>query len=239
MKKNTATCLLFLLSLTPLMAQTDKLTPKDRIIEVTGTAEMSITPNEFTFKISLYERFENKEKVSIEKQESKLKEELTNIGIDVANDLTIADINSIFMTQKRKKDVMGSKDYLLKIHDLNKVEKLQQLADKLDIGKLDLVNATHTDLIKLRKETKIEAVKSAKLKAEYMLEAIGEQIGKPILIQEIIDYSDYQNYESKLRSGELSSNSMIIMQDNFKSGETLSFSKIKLRYNVVARFEIK
>jgi uncharacterized protein len=241
MNKNIAIFLTMILALMQFnsIGQIDKTNLTERIIEVTGTAEMLINPNEYTFKIILNERFENKEKITIDKQEGKLKEELINIGIEIQKDLTIADMSSVFTTQKRKKDVIGSKEFYLKIYDLTKIERLQQIADKLDVGKLDLIQATHTELAKFRKETKMEAVKVAKLKAEYMLEAIGEKLGKPILIQEILDYSDYQNYTNTIQRGELSSNSMISMQEVMKSGETLSFSKIKLKYNILTRFEIK
>jgi uncharacterized protein len=220
MNKNIAIFLTMILALMQFnsIGQIDKTNLTERIIEVTGTAEMLINPNEYTFKIILNERFENKEKITIDKQEGKLKEELINIGIEIQKDLTIADMSSVFTTQKRKKDVIGSKEFYLKIYDLTKIERLQQIADKLDVGKLDLIQATHTELAKFRKETKMEAVKVAKLKAEYMLEAIGEKLGKPILIQEILDYSDYQNYTNTIQRGELSSNSMISMQEVMKSG---------------------
>ena len=51
-----------------------------RVIEVTGSAETMITPNEFTFKITLLERIEDKKKLTIEMQEAKLKEELAALG---------------------------------------------------------------------------------------------------------------------------------------------------------------
>ena len=231
--------LFFLVISITLFAQNDKTNVTERVIEVTGIAEMLISPNEFTFKVILNERFENKEKITIEKQEDKLKAELVNIGVDIQKDLTVLDMTSIFMTQKRKKDVIGNKEYLLKIYDLSKIEKLQQIADKLDLGKLDLIQSTHSDLPKFRKETKMEAVRVAKQKAEYMLEAIGEKIGKTILIQEIIDYSESQNYIQRMQSGSITSNSMLTMEESMKTGETLSFSKIKLKYNILARFEIK
>lgn len=241
MKKNLSIfiTLFFLVTSITLFAQNDKTNVTERVIEVTGIAEMLISPNEFTFKVILNERFENKEKITIEKQEDKLKAELVNIGVDIQKDLTVLDMTSIFMTQKRKKDVIGNKEYLLKIYDLSKIEKLQQIADKLDLGKLDLIQSTHSDLPKFRKETKMEAVRVAKQKAEYMLEAIGEKIGKTILIQEIIDYSESQNYIQRMQSGSITSNSMLTMEESMKTGETLSFSKIKLKYNILARFEIK
>lgn len=233
------TLILLLISTQGLLGQGEKANLNERIIEVTGNAEMLILPNEFTFKIGLRERLDNKEKITVEKQEEKLKAELKNIGVDIQKDLTIADISSIYTFQKKKKDVIGNREYLLKIKDLSKIEKLQQIADKLDLGFLDLIEATHSELAKFKKETKMEAVKAAKAKAEYMLEAIGEKLGKVIFIQEIIDYNNYQGYINRMQSGELSSNSMITMHQELKTGETLGISQIKLKYNVLIKFEIK
>lgn len=221
--------LLLLLSTMNLSAQAEKKAPTERIIEVTGSAEKLITPNEFTFKITLFEGVENREKLTIEKQEERLKTELASIGVDVQKDLTIADISSVFTKLRRKKDVVGSKEYQLKMYDLTKIEKLQQVADKLDLNRLDLVEATHSDLLKFRKETKMEAVKAAKSKAEYMLEAIGEAIGKPIFVQEVVYNGDYNSRSNMILPG----------SDEFKIDDLLNFSKIKLRFSVLARFEIK
>jgi uncharacterized protein len=223
--------LLILLLTLNLSAQTEKSASTERIIEVTGSAEKLITPNEFTFKITLFERVENREKLTIEKQEERLKTELASIGVDVQKDLTIADMSYVFTKLRRKKDVVGNKEYQLKMYDLAKIEKLQQVADKLDLNRLDLVEATHSDLLKFRKETKMEAVKAAKAKAEYMLEAIDEKIGKTIFIQEVIDNGDY-HYN-------LRSNMILSKAVEFKTDDVLNFSKIKLQFSILARFEIK
>ena len=88
--------------------------PQPRVIEVSGSAERLITPDIFTFKITLAERIENKQKVTIEQQEASLRDELTKLGFDVTNDLSIFDISSTYFRQKRVKDVLGTKDYRLK-----------------------------------------------------------------------------------------------------------------------------
>ena len=93
-------------SLTVGFAQT---TTEKRIIEVTGSAETLITPNEFTFTITLVERVENKVKLTIEMQEAKLKEELTNLGVDVPKDLTIFDLTSVYISRKKTKDTSNSR----------------------------------------------------------------------------------------------------------------------------------
>ncbi len=208
-----------------------------RVIEVTGSAETLITPNEFTFKITLYERIEDKKKLTIEMQEANLKTELSNLGVDVNKDLTVFDLTSTYVSRKKTKDTLGSKDYRLKIKDLTKIERLQEIADRLNIANLDLIESTHSDLTTFRKETKMEAVKAAKAKAEYMLGAINEKVGKAVFIQEIPD----EDAPRPISYGVLNSNrtSNVVTTDSQDSGSTLTFTKIKLRYAVLARFEIE
>jgi uncharacterized protein len=163
-----------------------------------------------------------------------LKNELANLGVDVAKDLTIYDLNSVYVYQKRLKDTLASKYYQLKIKDLAKIEKLQEIADKLNVSRLDLIESTHSELTAFRKETKMEAVKAAKAKAEYMLAAIGEKVGKAVFIQEGEELKNFGYMSSGVIN---TSNSMSVSTQD--SGPSLSFSKIKLRYVVLARFEIQ
>lgn len=221
---------------TTALAQTNT---EKRVIEVTGSAETLITPNEFTFKITLLERIENKQKLTIEMQEAKLKEELASLGVDVQKDLTIFDLTSVYISRKKTKDTLGSKDYRLKLKDLAKIEKLQEIADRLNVANLDLVESTHSDLTTFRKETKMEALKAAKAKAEYMLGAIGERVGKSVFIQEIPDENPPRQFSSGLLMSNSNTTSNIRTSDSQDSDTTLSFSKIKLRYAVLARFEIE
>ena len=78
-----------------------KSEPERRVIEVSASAERWVTPDEFTFKITLLERMQNKQKITIEEQETALRNELTALGVDVAKDLTIYDITSTYFRQKK------------------------------------------------------------------------------------------------------------------------------------------
>lgn len=212
--------------------------PERRVIEVSGSAEQMITPNEFTFKITLAERIENKQKITIEQQETKLRTELANLGVDVAKDLSIYDLSSAYFRQRKLKDVLGTKDYRLKIRDLNKIAMLQDLADRLNVSRLDLIDTEHSDIVRLRRETKIEAIKAAKAKAEYLLAAIGQRVGSAVYIREVDDDSPRP----------VSISSGILSNSNFGSNSVggmlpqsdgLSFAPIRLRYVIVAKFEIE
>ena len=211
--------------------------PERRIIEVSGSAERWITPDEFTFKITLLERIEKKEKITIEEQEAALRTELTALGVDVAKDLSVFDISSTYFRQKRVRDVLGTKDYRLKIRDLVKIARLQELADRLNVSKLDLIDTEHSEITRLRRETKMDAMKAAKDKADYLLGSIGQRAGKPVFIKEEAEgepRSPYANYSVNSVSSNIATRSVSDDDD-----PSLSFSQIRLRFVIVAKFEIE
>lgn len=211
--------------------------PELRVIEVSGSAERWITPDEFTFKITLLERIEKKEKVTIEQQEAALRTELTGLGIDVSKDLSVFDISSTYFRQKRVRDVLGTKDYRLKIRDLAKISRLQEMADRLNVSKLDLIDTEHSEITRLRRETKMDAMKAAKDKADYLLGSIGQRAGKPVFIKEEAEEeprSPYANYSTNSVSSNIATRSVSDVDE-----PSLSFSQIRLRFVIVAKFEIE
>jgi len=214
-------------------AATAQTQPERRAIEVSGSATQMITPNEFTFKITLAERMENKKKITIEDQEANLRTELSRLGVDVVKDLSVYDLSSQYIRQRKLKDVLGTKDYRLKIMDLNKIAQLQDLADRINISRLDLIDTDHTELTRFRKETKMEAIKAAKLKAEYLLAAIGHKVGAAVYIKEVEE-------EATRYRANITSNSNNYVTEISSSRETgLSFTPIEMRFVIIAKFEIE
>lgn len=216
------------------------LTSEPRVIEVSGSAERWITPDEFTFKIILLERMENKQKITIEQQEAALRRELTTLGIDVEKDLSVYDIASAYIRQKKVKDVLSLKDYQLKLRDPNKIARLQDLADRLNVHRLELEKSEHSEITRLRRETKMDAMKAAKEKADYLMASIGQRAGKPFYVREEPDETPrYQLAGSNAVSNTYSNISSESRGRADNSDDALSFSQIRLRYVIVAKFEIE
>jgi uncharacterized protein YggE len=188
--------------------------------------------------VTLAERIENKQKITIEQQETALRSELTKLGVDVAKDLSVFDISSTYFRQKKIKDVLGTKDYRLKIRDLDKIARLQELADRLNVSRLDLIDTEHSDITQLRKETKMDALRAAKDKADYLLSTIGQRTGKAVYIKEIETEQSQPNNYSNTISANITSNYRGRTGDDDTS-EALSFSQIKLRFVINAKFEIQ
>ena len=205
-------------------------------IEVVGNSEMEIVPNEIYISFTLKERMDGKNKITIESQEKELKKELQKAGFDLAN-LSLSDASAGFVPVKRKKqEVLTSKNYILKVATTTEVASAFDVLDSVEALNADISRVAHSEIEKYRKEVKIMAVKAAKEKAAYLLEAIGETVGKPLMIQERESYDDVMpvaNYRMK---------TMAVMADSEMTQEEmpeLSFQKIKLKYSVFARFEIK
>jgi uncharacterized protein len=178
---------------------------------------------------------DGKNKITIEDQEKELKKQLQNAGFDLAN-LSLSDASAGFVPVRRKKqEVLTSKNYIIKVATTTEVADVFDVLDTVEALNADITRVAHSEIEKYRKEVKMIAVKAAKEKAGYLLEAIGETVGKPLMIQERETYDDVMpmaNYRMK---------AMGAMADSEMAQEQLpelSFQKIKLKYSVFARFAI-
>ncbi len=217
--------------------QTNPLTTEEiPYIEVVGTAEKEVFPDEIYIGIIIREKYVNNEKISIESQEVKLKDALQFIGIDL-NNLYLSDADAHYVkVYWHKKDVLTKKDYILKVSDATEVNKVFKELEKLDITDANIAKVKHSKMDSLLREVKISAIKAAKAKADYLLTAIGEETGKPLVIKEIetlpltpanvIELNGHRNgnYEQDI---------------NFTYDYQVRFEKIKLQSSIYIKFSIK
>jgi uncharacterized protein YggE len=227
-----------------LLAQTPVGLNDLRHIEVNGSAEMEIIPNEFYLEISAKEYMDdNKKKITIEELERKIKEVVENTGIPIES-LVISDIESAFIKYRRKKekDLFLSKTYLLKVLDAFKFEPLLNNLSVIQLEDLELSKTSHTELEKYRLQIKVASVEAAHKKAESMLAPLGAKVGKVIYVHEIADdfipAALYSNKSYKSSKSEYS-NSMVSFEGGSVGNGEVGFQKIKLRYQVNIRFEIE
>ncbi len=154
-------------------------------IEVTGSSETEIVPDEIYITIILKERFEGKDKITIEKQEALLKQALTDLGIPLA-DLSLSDANADYRKVKMsKKDLIATKSYLLKVLNVASLDKIYKKLDEQNAEDAFVSKLNHTKLQEFAKENRMKAIKAAKDKVDYLLSAVGQQAGKPLVIDEV------------------------------------------------------
>ncbi len=204
-------------------------------IEVNGLAETEILPDEIFVSITLMERPENKEKLTIAKQEDNLKQALKELGIDLSN-LTLSEAYADFRKIKTlKKDVVISKTYSLKITSAAQLSKVYEKLDKINAYDAFISKISHSKIEQLTKENRIKALKAAKDKVDYMLAAVGQKAGQPLYIFEA--GSDvYNPFVTNYRMTKM-------LQANYDGSESVAqeeieFKKIKITSTVQVRYEI-
>lgn len=210
-------------------------------IEVNGTAEKEVIPDEIYITIVIKERLVNREKLTVETQENNLKTSLKAIGIDLMN-LAVADASADYVKITwQTKDVISKKEYLLKVSNATILAKVFEQLGTLEINDAYVKRVSHSKLDSLKKEVRIAAIKSAKEKADYLLTAIGEQTGKALVVKEI-NASSYQNELSRnynVNSKMSSANYLNVDFSESNPKNEIQFQKIKITATLYTKFEIK
>jgi len=113
------------------------------------------------------------------------------------------------------------------------------LVDKLDDDATQnffIERTSHSKLAEYRKQLKIQAVKAAKEKAQYLTEAAGETLGVAVTIHEPTEY--YVPFYNHGRAA-----NMMMKQEAMDAVATdaapTDFKKIKLKYDVSVVFALK
>jgi len=208
-------------------------------IEVTGISEQEIVPDEIYINIIIRERYSGRDKLTIEIQEDSLKAALTRAGIDISN-LSLANANAGYVSVKwTKKDVMAKKDYRLKVSTATAVGLVFRQLDELDISDAWISKVNHSRIDSLNKANRILAIKAAKEKADYLLSAIGEKTGKPLVVEERAAYNQ-SAIANNLNVRGSRGDSEEYYVDGTASGkkEEVQFQKIKLQSSIYVKFLI-
>lgn len=206
-------------------------------IEVTGEGELEIVPDEIFLRFTLKERYDGKNKTTLDKLEKDLRELLSKNKFSLEN-LSLANANADYITIKRqKKDVLQSKDFILKVSTTTELTNLWNILDEVDAQNAFVSRVDHSRMEEFEKEVKIKAVKNAKEKADYLLSAVGEKSGKILFLQERENFAPVYMTKSMQRAE-------IAIADDATGAATpaepeISFQKIKLNYKVFARFAIQ
>lgn len=207
-------------------------------IEVTGKVELEISPDEIYLDISLKESIKNGKKTTLDKLEDCLKEELESIGIP-KECLFVSDINSVIAkTGWWTEEVLSTGKYSLKITSPKKLKEAFKIFKKLKITDVRITKATHSKLDFYKKKNRIAAIKAAKEKADYLLNAINSSTGKPLKVNEIdhklqnfaeLNYINASStrYESSMSKTKTYNKSIV------------QFENIKLTSSIYVVFEIK
>lgn len=212
--------------------------PFPKTISVTGSAEMEIVPDEIYVQVDLKEyKKKNGDKIEIEQIRNEFLTNCRAAGIADSN-ISVLDFtgnNSSLVKKKRKDpDLIATLSYQVKFSSARKMDELVNKMDDEATSNFSVIRTSHSRITEFRKQLKINAIKSAKEKATYLCEAVNEQPGPAITIEEPQEYN-VPVYAASQRRMDYASNN--ITSDS--SSPEIDFRKLKLRFEVRVVYAIK
>lgn len=225
---------LWLSGILAISAQEDN---NSRYIEVTGSSETEIIPDEIHFMITIkeywQEEFEKKSKpedyqtkVPVNEIEHNLMNALKQAGID-PSDIQTKEVGDYW--RERGKDFLISKTFDIKLQNPDQINRIIQTVNTKGIQSMNIGELKNKDLQAYRKQGKIEALKAARQKADYLVAAMGQKLGNVLRIVEPEERS-FSYFQPQSAMSNVAMPSYDSNPENFRT--------IKLRYQMTARFEI-
>jgi len=200
---------------------------KKNFIEVTGVAEMEVEPDEIVFSIGI--KGDNKNQLA--DNEKQLFEILKNNG--VKNE----DIKFKSMYQNiYSKTKIFTKSLEFKVTKKTNMSNLFESLNQKWITSINISEIKNTKIADFRKTVKVNALKAAKEKADYLLESMGKKAGNPLEIVEMEDYTSDtvlpMAYRSKVANVQLEA------ADANADYSFDNIDNIKLKYSIKTKYEI-
>ena len=224
---------------------TTAVNPFPKTISVAGSAEMEIVPDEIYVQVDLREfKRKGESKTELDKIKSDFLAKCKSVGIEDSL-ISIASYEgasyNYWTLRKRKKDpdMFASIAYQIKFQDSKKMDQLVEILDDDATANFRIVKVSHSKIREYRKQLKIQAIKAAKDKGNYLSEAINEKIDAAVSIvePEENEANTYDNTQLSQYANVLRENTNFAAGEEFVSG--VDFKKIKLRYEVKIVFALQ
>lgn len=153
-------------------------------IEVTGQADTLVIPNEIFIRVIISER-DSKDKISLEDLESKMITALKDMSINTEQDLTTSDMLSNYRFYfLKKKDILKTKEYILKVTDAATASKVFLKLEDIEISNSSIDRVENTEFKKIENICRTKAIIAAKRKASSMTKPLNQSVGRAIFISE-------------------------------------------------------
>ncbi len=199
-------------------------------LEVSGTADSLVKPNEIFIHFTINEK-DTKNKVSLEDQEKAMFRAIQQLGIDAFKNLTVNDMVSNFQYYfLRGKDVLKSRDYLLKVSAAMEAGKVFVALEQLGIANAGIDHVGHSDLEAIRNTIRSKAVQNAHQRAMALTAPLHQSLGPAIYIGDEDRYvQPYDNRAARMMVAN-------VIEKSADAQPDISFEKIKVTANITVRF---
>lgn len=205
-------------------------------IEVSGTADTLVTPNEIYIRILLSEK-DTRDRVSIEELEQKMVVALKGLGLDTEKDLTTSDMTSNFKFYLLKsKDVIKTKIYTLKVTEAVTASKVFMKLEEIGISNTSIERVDHSDLDNLKNKMRTNAIIDAKKRAIALTQPLNQTVGAAI---NIVDTDNNVSQQLQGRVASIQIRGISSFNDKYEDLPKIEFEKIKVTASINAKFILK
>ncbi len=145
-------------------------------VSVRGYATRLVAPDMIYLDITIDEN-DTKGKVSIEELEAQMLRALKGVGVDTKKNLLTTSMDSN-LSNFRREQTRTSKSYELLVGDAKTMTAVYDELNKIGVSQISIDRTSHSDIENIKREVKAQSVLNAKLDAQAMAKAIGQDIGK-------------------------------------------------------------
>ena len=205
-------------------------------LETTVKVDTLVVPDQIFMSIHINEG-EDRNKISLEKQEKKMAVVLEGLGIDLKKQLKLQDLSSDFKNYfLKRKNVLKSKIYRLEVFDAVTAGQVLIALEAKGISNVQLIKTAYSKIKQLQIQIKSKAILKAKKVAEALTTPLNQTLGKAIYIRD--EYYNSQVY----RDNRMAITAETVEEDSadkkFQKPIDIEFSKIKLQTVVSVKFAI-
>lgn len=215
-------------------AQEEQIDQLPRTIEVTGSAEMEIQPDIVKLDIVIAEDYHKNKKDEFLKilKENGVTEDKIAFQSQFENNWWY------YYNYRNHTEIK----YTVTIDSTVNAMQLMKDLKETWVKRINIAEKTNTKLQDYRKDVKIAAIKAAREKAEYMLAALGEELGGVIAIEEVntdVNQTTPNYWWGVNNTNSIASNSVVNTPSHSSQSNVQGVSMQKLRYEVKITFYIK
>ena len=224
------------------LGQHSSINQEHSVIEINGFAIKKIIPNEIYITLTINEYYQGRKLISISQQEKQLLDSLQKYNIPKSSIKTYNANAKYTQVKLLKKGTVSTAKYSILGKNAKDVQNIFSIFKSMKIKTAYIEKVDHSELESFKKEVRIQAIKDAKEKARYLLEAIDQEIGNPLLIKET--YTGNNNVTIKGSRPDATDyyiDGIAVSQYVVPSldDQEIEFKKIEVQSNIFIKFKIK
>lgn len=205
-------------------------------LETTVKVDTLVVPDQIFMSIYINEG-EDRNKISLEKQEKKMAVVLEGLGIDLKKQLKLQDLSSDFKNYfLKRKNVLKSKIYRLEVFDAVTAGQVLIALEAKGISNVQLIKTAYSKIKQLQIQIKSKAILKAKKVAEALTTPLNQTLGKAIYIRD--EYYNSPVYRDNRMAITVETVEEDSADKKFQKPIDIEFSKIQLQTVVSVKFAI-